>query len=98
MTNQIECLLAALKKGRVFVQKGDEYVGLTFPSAVNANIEASQTKTRERLCIRLSWARSEAVEQYDDPKAELRILDSEPAVAPLSEEVDEDDPATAGSV
>lgn len=85
---QLESLLTALKKGHIFVQKGNEYVELTVPAMLEIEIEASQTKSKERLRLEISWARQEVPKESEDAAAHFKILESAPVIdeaAPTSE-------------
>lgn len=80
VTSDLDGLLSAMRTGRVFVQKGDEYVGLRLPKVVKAQIGAVQTKAREELTIKLSWPRPNGCEESTDQEPELKFLGEEPVV------------------
>lgn len=76
--SDLDGLLSAMRTGRVFVQKGDEYVGLTLPKVVTAQIGALQTKSKEGLTIKLSWPRPNVCEEPAEQDPELKFLGEEP--------------------
>ena len=91
VVSQLESLLAALKKGRVFVQKGDAWVGLTPPDVLSVEIEAVQTKTKEGLHLELSWRRPNQFEGAAETDSDLKIMETEPVIETSVETTDEDE-------
>jgi hypothetical protein len=87
VTSDLDGLLSAMRTGRVFVQKGNEYVGLTLPKVVKAQIGAVQTKAKEGVTIKLSWPRPNGREEPTEQEPELKFLGEEPVVEPSATDV-----------
>jgi amphi-Trp domain-containing protein len=77
----LEDLVAALKKGTIYLEKGDDYVELSPPPQFTMNVQAVQKKCRERLLVELSWPKGDSLCQDRTPEPELRILAAAPPVA-----------------
>ena len=77
----IENILSGLKKGKVFVQQGEEVVELTPDKTVEIEVEAKQKKHEEKFIVKLSWNRESAEEAEKEKKEEIfRITSTQPDI------------------
>ncbi|MCE5301033.1 MAG: amphi-Trp domain-containing protein [Spirochaetia bacterium] len=74
----IEELAAGLKKGKIYLQKGEEYVELDMSPVVSLEIEAVQKKHKGRVSIEIEWDKDNGSGHDEDEQ--LKILASEPEV------------------
>ncbi len=78
----LESILTGLKKGKVFVQQGDEVVELTPDKTVEIEVEAEQKKHKEKVTFKLCWAREKEEEAEEIEKEEtFRITSVKPEMA-----------------
>lgn len=70
LTQYLEAIVTGLREGRVYLEHGDEVVGLTPAPTVTLEIEAKQKKDKEKLCLEISWRRAEPGESAE---TELKI-------------------------
>lgn len=67
----------SFKDGTVCIQTGEEFVTLKPGALIELEIEASQKKGKEKLCIELSWRQ---VAEVSEDESSLKITSEEPAI------------------
>lgn len=83
----LENLVAGLKKGTIWVQKGDDILNLAPAERVKMEVEASEKKDKGKFSLALSW--HQAVE-YEEEADELKITSEAPeAVSAEMEDIRE---------
>jgi amphi-Trp domain-containing protein len=53
--NYLEALVNSFRKGRIVVQKGEDFLNMTPPEMVDIKISAKQKKGHEEISLELSW-------------------------------------------
>jgi amphi-Trp domain-containing protein len=76
----LESIIAGLKKGKVFIQQGDEVVELTPNKTVSIEVEAKQKKHGEKVSFKLSWKKECAEEAEKEEEETFRITSAQPDV------------------
>ncbi len=77
----LENILSGLKKGKVFIQQGDEIVELTPDKTVEIEVEAKQKKHGEKITVKISWKRETPEEIGKEKEEEIfRITSVQPEI------------------
>ncbi|MDD4732903.1 MAG: amphi-Trp domain-containing protein [Desulfovibrio sp.] len=90
--NYLEALVNSFRKGRIVVQKGEDFLNMTPSEMVDIKISAKQKRGREEISLELSW--NAAAKQADPITISSTVPDS------VTGEVDVDPampPATTGN-
>lgn len=87
--NYLEALVNSFRKGRIVVQKGEDFLNMTPPEMVDIKISAKQKRGREEISLELSW--NAAAKQADPitisstvPDSVAGKLDVDPATPPAT--------------
>ncbi len=81
----LEDVVRSFKEKKVCVQRGEEFVTLTPGESIDLEVEATQKKGKQKLCIELNW-REELHVESDMP---FKVSACEPEPKPLEEVVEE---------